>query len=67
MAAVDGGGLCSLADLLTRAEEAEDDLTGTLRWDIPLLCSRIIVLLNYLRETHVEVHGLPIGTHTPLN
>lgn len=49
-----------LFDLLTRDEEAVDELTGHLRFDIPFLAERLEQAAEWLRKEPV-VHDLPIG------
>ncbi|HSB11534.1 MAG TPA: alpha/beta hydrolase [Blastocatellia bacterium] len=49
-----------LFDLLTREEEEEEKYTRHLRFDIPLLSTRLVDATNWLK-THAEVESLPIG------
>lgn len=49
-----------LADLLTEAEEREDEVTAHLRFDIELLASRLIGITDWLAE-QPETYRLPIG------
>jgi dienelactone hydrolase len=49
-----------LFDLLTRDEEAVDELTGHLRFDIPFLAGRLEQAAEWLRQEPV-VRDLPIG------
>jgi putative phosphoribosyl transferase len=49
-----------LADLLTDEEEKFDDRTGALRFDIPLLTSRLVQMIDWTR-TYDLVATLPIG------
>ncbi len=49
-----------LFDLLTRDEEAVDDLTGHLRFDIPFLAERLEQVTDWLRR-EPTVRDLPIG------
>lgn len=55
------GGLATLLmDLLTRYEEAEDEYTGHLRFDIGLLASRLVEATAWVAE-QPSVASLPIG------
>jgi dienelactone hydrolase len=49
-----------LIDLLTRREEAEDAVTGHLRFDIGLLARRLIAVTDWLRE-EPATERLPVG------
>ena len=49
-----------LADLLTREEEAVDDRSGALRFDIPLLTRRLVKMIDWLSSYDLIYH-LPIG------
>jgi putative phosphoribosyl transferase len=49
-----------LIDLLTRAEEREDDRTTRLRFDIHLLARRVAAATDWLRQNRAADH-LPIG------
>jgi len=62
-----------LADLLTSAEAAEDEMTGRLRFDIPLLARRVIALLDWLsaqpglRDQPVGLFGASTGAAAALS
>jgi len=59
--ALEEGGLATLLiDLLTAAEEREDNRTGRLRFDIHLLAGRVVGATDWLRQS-VETAHLPIG------
>jgi dienelactone hydrolase len=47
-------------DLLTREEDAIDQVTRHLRFDIDLLAERLTAAIDWLAE-RPETHGLPIG------
>jgi dienelactone hydrolase len=49
-----------LLDLLTSAEEAEDEFTGRLRFDVGLLARRLVGAVDWLGRTQGTA-GLPIG------
>src|SRR4051794_13580942 len=49
-----------LVDLLTAAEEAVDLRTARLRFDIPMLASRLTVAVDWLRS-QAATRALPIG------
>ncbi len=49
-----------LADLLTREEEAVDEQSGALRFDIPLLTGRLVKMIDWLRSYDL-IFQLPIG------
>jgi len=49
-----------LLDLLTPEEEARDEQTARLRFDIGLLAERLVIAADWLRERE-ETGGLPIG------
>ncbi len=49
-----------LMDLLTRDEEAEDLLTGQIRFDIPLLSERVVGATDWLQQ-NPETRELAIG------
>jgi alpha-beta hydrolase superfamily lysophospholipase len=49
-----------LFDLLTSAEEEEDDLTAALRFDIELLADRLVVATEWVRA-HPAAASLPLG------
>jgi putative phosphoribosyl transferase len=49
-----------LIDLLTRQEEAIDDVTGRIRFDIGLLATRLVALRDWA-QTVPELHDLEIG------
>ena len=56
----DGGLATLLVDLLTPAEESEDEQTGRLRFDIDLLADRLVAAADWLSENE-ETRALPIG------
>ena len=59
--ALEAQGLATLLiDLLTAAEEAIDRRTAHLRFDIPLLASRLVAIVDWL-HTDSEAQSLPIG------
>jgi pimeloyl-ACP methyl ester carboxylesterase len=49
-----------LIDLLTPGEERIDAVTAEYRFDIPMLASRLVTIIKWLRE-HRETAHLPIG------
>jgi dienelactone hydrolase len=49
-----------LVDLLTEAEEQEDELTGGLRFDIGFLTSRLVDTIHWVMRSE-EARELPIG------
>jgi putative phosphoribosyl transferase len=49
-----------LADLLTPEEEAVDNVTAELRFDLPLLAGRLVAIVDWLRQRD-ETASLPIG------
>jgi putative phosphoribosyl transferase len=49
-----------LMDLLTASEEAEDSVTGHLRFDIPFQTERLLGATDYVRENQLT-RNLPIG------
>ena len=49
-----------LIDLLTPEEERIDDRTAEFRFDIPLLASRLVTIVDWLRE-RPDTKALPIG------
>ena len=49
-----------LADLLTREEEAVDEQSGALRFDIPLLTGRLVKMIDWLGSYDL-IFKLPIG------
>jgi len=49
-----------LIDLLTRAEEVEDQATGALRFDIDLLARRVVAAVDWLGEDPATA-ALPVG------
>lgn len=49
-----------LADLLTREEEARDEITGEFRFDIELLGRRVVDVGKWA-ETDADTRGLPVG------
>jgi dienelactone hydrolase len=49
-----------LIDLLTPAEEQIDDRTAEYRFDIPLLATRLVAIINWLRSRS-GTKALPIG------
>jgi dienelactone hydrolase len=49
-----------LIDLLTPEEEAVDDLTGHIRFDIGLLADRLVTIIDWL-HTWTETSRLPLG------
>src|SRR5581483_9826900 len=49
-----------LIDLLTPEEEAVDDLTGQIRFDIGLLAQRLVTIIDWL-NTRPETARLPLG------
>ena len=49
-----------LFDLLTPEEVATDDITGALRFDIPLLATRLIAVVDWA-TTSARVGPLPLG------
>lgn len=60
-AALHDAGLATLLfDLLTAAEEEEDDLTAALRFDIELLADRLVVATEWVRA-HGAASRLPLG------
>jgi dienelactone hydrolase len=60
-AALQAAGLATLLlDLLTPAEEVEDDVTRELRFDIPLLAGRLAEALEWLAR-EPATRGLPVG------
>lgn len=59
--ALRAGGLATLLiDLLTAEEEAVDDETAHLRFDIDLLADRLVDATDWLGEAE-ETHRLPVG------
>lgn len=59
--ALQRGGLGTLLpDLLTRAEERVDEITGEFRFDIPLLGRRVTAAIDWL-EAYPRTAGLPLG------
>ena len=56
----DGGLATLLVDLLTPAEESEDEQTGRLRFVIDLLAERLVDAADWLSENE-ETSALPIG------
>jgi len=52
----EGGFVTLLADLLTAEEDALDARTGALRFDIPMLATRTVSMIDWART-----YGLPIG------
>jgi dienelactone hydrolase len=56
----DSGLATLLIDLLTPREEAEDAVTGHLRFDIELLARRLEAATTWLRE-EPSTEGLPVG------
>jgi dienelactone hydrolase len=55
-----GGFATLLIDLLTRDEEAVDQFTTHLRFDIPLLAARLVDTVRWL-GAHPTTRGLPVG------
>ncbi len=49
-----------LLDLLTETEEAEDQVTGELRFDVDLLAGRLIGATEWAATQH-SLSGLPVG------
>jgi len=49
-----------LFDLLTRAEESEDEFSGELRFDIPFLAERLMAATSWVRQ-RPDLQSLPIG------
>lgn len=49
-----------LFDLLSREEEAEDDVTGALRFDIPFLARRLVEVVGWAVK-QPELAGLRVG------
>lgn len=49
-----------LADLLTEAEEREDEVTAHLRFDIELLANRLIGIVQWMSE-QPDTYRLPVG------
>jgi putative phosphoribosyl transferase len=49
-----------LIDLLTPQEERIDERTGEYRFDIPLLASRLVAIVDWLRQTP-QTASLPVG------
>jgi putative phosphoribosyl transferase len=49
-----------LIDLLTRDEEAVDDRTAHLRFDIPMLADRLVAIVDWLKQ-QPQTGTLPIG------
>ncbi|HEX6050565.1 MAG TPA: dienelactone hydrolase family protein [Gemmatimonadaceae bacterium] len=59
--ALGNAGLATLLpDLLTEAEEQEDELTGALRFDIGFLTSRLVDVIHWV-AAQAETRGLEIG------
>lgn len=56
----DGGLATLLLDLLTAEEEQVDMMTGTLRFDIPLLADRLVGATDWLAE-HAATQHLKVG------
>jgi dienelactone hydrolase len=56
----DAGLATFLVDLLTPAEEREDDVTGALRFDIPVLARRLVDVKRWLAE-EAATRALPVG------
>ncbi|WP_435099534.1 dienelactone hydrolase family protein [Arhodomonas sp. AD133] len=57
---VDSGLATVLLDLLTAAEEREDEVTREYRFDIPLLASRLVAATDWLSDQDT-LAGLPVG------
>jgi dienelactone hydrolase len=58
---LEGRGLATLLiDLLTPREEAVDDVTAELRFDIPMLAARLVTIVDWLKHGN-ETASLPIG------
>jgi putative phosphoribosyl transferase len=58
---LEGRGLATLLiDLLTPSEEAVDEQTGRLRFDIDLLAARLVAIIDWLRRRS-DTAALPIG------
>lgn len=49
-----------LLDLLTREEEEEDAVSGSLRFDLPMLASRLVAVVRWLNR-QPEAEGLKTG------
>src|SRR6266404_3063001 len=49
-----------LMDLLTSEEEAEDEQSGRLRFDVRLLAERLLAAADWLSQ-QPQVAGLPVG------
>jgi len=56
----DAGFATLLMDLLTREEEAADEATGALRFDIPLLAARLVAATDWIRARS-DTTGLRVG------
>jgi dienelactone hydrolase len=56
----DAGFATLLFDLLTRLEEAEDELDGRHRFDIPMLATRLIAATDWTRDA-AAVRALRVG------
>jgi dienelactone hydrolase len=49
-----------LIDLLTPEEETVDEVTAAYRFDIPMLASRLVAVIDWLRR-HRDTSSLPLG------
>lgn len=56
----EGGMGTFLFDLLTEEEEEEDNITGELRFNIPMLAERTVLVTKWI-ETQKELKGMKIG------
>ena len=56
----EGGMATLLIDLLTPVEEARDDITGELRFDVDFLADRLLGASEWLAR-HPSAAGLPLG------
>jgi pimeloyl-ACP methyl ester carboxylesterase len=54
------GNATLLFDLLTPAEEIEDNITAALRFDVRLLAQRLVVATHWIRN-HLETQRLSVG------
>jgi len=51
-----------LCDLLTKAEEREDNYTAELRFNIPFLTTRVNAIITKLLEQHTNLANMQLGT-----
>jgi len=56
----DAGLATLLIDLLTPDEDALDQRTGHLRFDIPMLASRLVAIVDWLKR-QAQTVALPVG------